>query len=270
MLAANRDAALLRDADGQSERDSSATSAPADFSTTSKPGIAARRHRRYAGSAMKPLPFRGGWFVYLGYEMAAEIEPRLQLPRADAPYSAFALRVEQLRRPRSRHAAAFSRSRKTAMPTRMRGSSRDLEQADAATAAAIDARPPALAALDEEPPELFLARVRAAQEYIAAGDIYQANLSRPWHLTLRDRRDADARLQRAAPREPGAICGLRAVARHDRSSRRRPSGCCASRAARFRRDPSPARARARDRPSRTGAIPPSSWRIPRNAPNTSC
>ncbi|MBU2478632.1 MAG: hypothetical protein KKA36_06040, partial [Gammaproteobacteria bacterium] len=26
------------------------------------------------------LPFRGGWFLYLGYELAAQIEPRLQLP----------------------------------------------------------------------------------------------------------------------------------------------------------------------------------------------
>jgi anthranilate/para-aminobenzoate synthase component I len=25
------------------------------------------------------LPFRGGWLVYLGYELAAQIEPRLQL-----------------------------------------------------------------------------------------------------------------------------------------------------------------------------------------------
>ena len=28
------------------------------------------------------LPFTGGWFVYLSYELAAEIEPRLQLPAA--------------------------------------------------------------------------------------------------------------------------------------------------------------------------------------------
>ncbi|HND97285.1 MAG TPA: hypothetical protein PLP98_02180, partial [Plasticicumulans sp.] len=28
------------------------------------------------------LPFRGGWFVYLGYELAAEVEPVLQLPAA--------------------------------------------------------------------------------------------------------------------------------------------------------------------------------------------
>src|SRR3569623_516754 len=28
------------------------------------------------------LPFRGGWFLYLGYELAAQIETRLQLPGA--------------------------------------------------------------------------------------------------------------------------------------------------------------------------------------------
>jgi hypothetical protein len=27
------------------------------------------------------LPFAGGWFLYLGYEMAAEVEPKLTLPR---------------------------------------------------------------------------------------------------------------------------------------------------------------------------------------------
>ncbi|HNI24245.1 MAG TPA: hypothetical protein PLK47_15725, partial [Plasticicumulans sp.] len=40
------------------------------------------------------LPFRGGWFVYLGYELAAEVEPVLQLPAAtDGLPRACALRV---------------------------------------------------------------------------------------------------------------------------------------------------------------------------------
>ena len=30
--------------------------------------------------AASPLPFTGGWLLYLGYELAAEIEPRLILP----------------------------------------------------------------------------------------------------------------------------------------------------------------------------------------------
>jgi len=29
------------------------------------------------------IPYTGGWFVYLGYELAAEIEPTVQFPAAD-------------------------------------------------------------------------------------------------------------------------------------------------------------------------------------------
>jgi anthranilate synthase component I len=43
------------------------------------------------------LPFRGGWIVFLGYELAGEIEPRLKLPprahAGDSSPAAFALRV---------------------------------------------------------------------------------------------------------------------------------------------------------------------------------
>ncbi|MFZ0551421.1 MAG: hypothetical protein WAM21_11510, partial [Steroidobacteraceae bacterium] len=41
------------------------------------------------------LPFRGGWAVFLGYELAGEIEPQLTLPQASATHAwqAFALRV---------------------------------------------------------------------------------------------------------------------------------------------------------------------------------
>src|ERR1043165_4185898 len=46
--------------------------------------------------AAKPLPFLGGWFVYLSYELAQEVDPVLPLPISADPYSAFALRVEHL------------------------------------------------------------------------------------------------------------------------------------------------------------------------------
>jgi anthranilate synthase component 1 len=62
--------------------------------------------------------------------------------------------------------------------------------------------PPPLTSLEEEPAELFLARVRAAQEHIAAGDIYQANLSRRWRLELRETGNAAqvySALRRANP-----------------------------------------------------------------------
>jgi len=141
-----------------------------------------------SGGEKKPLPFLGGWFVYLGYETAAEIEPRVRMPRADAPYSAFALRVENfaVHDLAAGQVYAVSQHGDAAAHAQL---VRDLTEADQAQAAS-QALPPTLSALDEEPEELFLARVRAAQEYIAAGDIYQANLSRRWHLKLQDREAA--------------------------------------------------------------------------------
>ena len=43
----------------------------------------------------KKLPFSGGWFVYFGYELSREIEPKLKIP--DSPYelpTAFVSRVK--------------------------------------------------------------------------------------------------------------------------------------------------------------------------------
>ena len=39
------------------------------------------------------LPFSGGWAIFLSYEMAREVEPRLALPRSTLPWQAFALRT---------------------------------------------------------------------------------------------------------------------------------------------------------------------------------
>jgi len=145
----------------------------------------------------KPLPFVGGWFVYLGYEMASEIEPRLNLPPADVQYSAFALRVDTF----AVHDLADDRVYVVSGNADSRAHARlvaDLE----ATGKPVAPQSLELSALEEEPEELFLARVRAAQEYIAAGDLYQANLSRRWRLKLRNRESAakiyDA-LRRANP-----------------------------------------------------------------------
>jgi len=146
----------------------------------------------------KPLPFLGGWIVYCGYEVAAEIERHLTLPQASAPLSAFALRVENL--------AIHDLANDTVYAVTQNGDPEAHAQlvADLLTAQleAREPQPPPVASVVEEAPELFLARARAALEHIAAGDIYQANLSRPWRLTLRDPADSArvyAALRRANP-----------------------------------------------------------------------
>ncbi len=134
------------------------------------------------------LPFAGGWFVYLGYEVASEVEPRLVLPLASAPYSAFALRVQTL--------AVHDLATDSVFAISEQG---DVEAHDALIAelrGATTSSPPRiegaprLAATREDDPERFLAQVRAAKEYIAAGDIYQANLSRAWRMELADPQQA--------------------------------------------------------------------------------
>jgi anthranilate synthase component 1 len=146
------------------------------------------------------LPFLGGWIVYLGYEVAAEVEPRLHLPPAEAPYSAFALRVENLvvHDLLTGIVWAVSQPRETEAHLRLIA---DLEQAERQPFEPAS-KAPALASLEEEPAEWFLSRVLTAKEHIAAGDIYQANLSRRWRLTLREPYDAGqvyAALRRANP-----------------------------------------------------------------------
>ena len=188
MLSSEPVAALYRDADGRLSADRRSIVA-GGFLDNLEAWYRSEAAPAMPGSPAKELPFLGGWFVYLGYEVAAEIEPRVRMPRAEAPYSAFALRVENF--------AVHDLSADRVYAVSQRGDAaahaqlvRDLEEAGRSPAA-FNAQPPELSALEEEPPELFLARVRTAQEYIAAGDIYQANLSRRWNLRLRDRHAAD-------------------------------------------------------------------------------
>ena len=147
------------------------------------------------GAAAAAGPFRGGWFLYLGYEIAGEIEPRLALPAqrpAGAAPRAFALRV-----PAAivyDHLVGRAWSVVEAGHEELSGRlTQDL------AAIAGDADLPAMPAgamltslpLQEEDPKRFGSSVGAALEHIRSGDIYQANLSRGWRAAwARARTDA--------------------------------------------------------------------------------
>jgi len=131
----------------------------------------------------KPLPFLGGWLVFLAYEIAQEVEPVLRLPPAEGPYSAFALRVQ--------HLAVFDHAQDAVYAVSADGDATThaslvaLLESAAQHPLAESEENPHVDRWAEEAPEVHLERVRRAKEYISAGDIYQANLSRPWRLRLR-------------------------------------------------------------------------------------
>jgi anthranilate synthase component 1 len=140
-----------------------------------------------ADRSSSALPFRGGWMVYLGYELAAHIEPGLRLPPLPAgSLCALALRVPA--------ALIYDHQARRCWLVAEADAQDALEQVDRALAAlaAGDRRqsagvPTAVADLgmvSEQDPELFRRAVLRAQEHIAQGDVYQANLSRGWQVTL--------------------------------------------------------------------------------------
>lgn len=172
---------------------------PANPTASAKPTMSSERTTPAEANAepgVATLPFVDGWVIYLGYEIAQEIEPHLDLPRERLPWRAFALRV-----PAALILDATS-GRVHAVARAGDDGERWLERLahDAAASGAAAARPVAAhpaarcpaspIALDEESPDRFIDRVLRAQDHIRAGDIYQANLSRYWRGAVGEDFDA--------------------------------------------------------------------------------
>jgi len=161
--------------------------------------------------ATHPWPLAGGgWFIYLGYELAGQVEPVLRLDAPRALPIAFATYM----------GAAVLRDHASGRSWLMAQDSatRDAIERDLAAAARVG--PPGWTGLAgeaiEQPPEAFLEAVRRAREYIIAGDIFQANLSREWRAPLPAGADPAALYARLRRSNPGpfaalARCGAHAV-----------------------------------------------------------
>ncbi len=122
------------------------------------------------------LPFCGGWALFLGYEIAAEIEPSLHLPAPAEPAIPLALLL--------RCPAAIIIDR-VAQQTLLVAQPGHVELVDALHAdlqATLRWQPPALprVTIEEDAPQRFLDGVARIHEYLRDGDVFQVNLSREW------------------------------------------------------------------------------------------
>jgi anthranilate synthase component I len=161
---------------------------------------------RLPGPLGTPLPFTGGWFVYLGYELAAEVEPRLRLPHGPGPV-AFAARV--------RSAAIYDHDTGELWLVAEAGAEAELAalQGRLEPLANPAPEPPPIPplALAEDDPDRYRRAVLRALEYIAAGDVYQANLAREWRARLPDGVSAAALYAHLRRANPGPFAGLAAL-----------------------------------------------------------
>ncbi len=150
-------------------------------------------------------PFRGGWALLLGYELAGQVEPVLRLPRAPGSVPvALALRCP----------AGVLRDHATGecMVVAEPESAHLLDAivADLDAAAALPALPAwrAPSGIEEDPPERYTGGVRRVLDYLAAGDVFQANLSRAWQARFAGELDPAALFQRLRENNPAPFAGV--------------------------------------------------------------
>jgi len=149
--------------------------APAPFDFLDALDEAWRAERTGAPAESAPeLPFRGGWFVYLSYELAGQIEPRLALPADDSGLPvACATRFPAA----IIHDHLTNRTRLVAeQPRLLDAMLEDLGRVPA-TQHPFDA---IAIRLQEDPDTVYTGAVTRILDYIRDGDVFQVNLSRAW------------------------------------------------------------------------------------------
>ena len=163
---------------------------------------------RAAGPAVPPAgdtdaPFQGGWAVFLSYELAGQLERRLQLP--DAPGHlpiALALRCP----------AAVVRDHQRGVVFCLSEPAHDgcIAQmlADIASLADSTPEPLAISDLREDPAPAFIDGVHRVREYLHAGDVFQVNLSRGWEARTQRRTTPSALYAALRAANPAPFAGL--------------------------------------------------------------
>jgi anthranilate synthase component I len=150
------------------------------------------------------VPFTGGWLLYLGYELAGQIEPRLQLPQPATGPIAQAIRIPAavVHEHDSGRCWIVAESDAADLIPRIAADLRHVTCLQDSRESLVESP------VAEDDPRHYLRAVERALEYIGAGDIYQANLSRGWRATLRAGVQPHEIYRRLRETNPGPFSGV--------------------------------------------------------------
>ncbi len=125
------------------------------------------------------LPFHGGWFLFLSYELAQQIEPSLQLPAKGQHLPiAFATRIPAaiITDHLKKTTTLICESNFSSLLPALEHYFSEIKSESYPLNTNVNAE------ITEEPPQIYAKNIQKVINYIVAGDVFQVNLSRLWQL----------------------------------------------------------------------------------------
>ena len=127
-------------------------------------------------NAKSSFPFTGGWFVYLSYELAAQIEGRLKLPESKTRTITANLTRIPVSIVHDKHTGKQSIIAEQAHKDKISQIIEDVKLIDVTKV--IPAKNNLM--LKEEASDRYIDAIKKVKHYIKDGDVFQVNLSRLW------------------------------------------------------------------------------------------
>ena len=154
------------------------------------------------------LPFTGGWFLYLGYELAQEVEPVLHLPqqkKTTLPV-AYACRVPAAIIVDKVHQETTILAENNVV-SYLGDMCRDIKNCHSNHLL----RQFDLSAIVEEDPQRYIDSLENIKKYIVDGDVFQVNLSRSWEIELSDSVSSGELYASLRKNNPSPFAGLACI-----------------------------------------------------------
>ncbi len=160
-----------------------------------------------AASEDTSLPFQGGWFLYLAYELAGQIETRLRLPPvpADQPVA------EAVRIPAAiindhlhNETLLLVEANVVVLMEKLRA---DLDSVCNGPLRTQKKKTRAIT-MQPDPASRYLQQTQRVKRYLYDGDVFQVNLSRKWQANRPQDLDTADPYQRLCEQNPAPFAGL--------------------------------------------------------------
>ena len=158
---------------------------------------------RLPGQVETNLPFHGGWFVYLGYELLHQLEPSVALRQQTSQFPLAVL-------VRTPAAIMVDRAEGQTYLFAEEGCSHLLEdlRTDLGSVAEFTGNPVKVDELEEEDEQIFLQGVTEIKRYILEGDVFQVNLARQWRARTENQASASDVYARLRESNPAPFSGI--------------------------------------------------------------